>query len=627
MELEKTMPNLYNLNELKKLQYKNITLNNFKNLREKFKYHVIDDKDSNEIDNIKRFQNRVLKYSEGIISHDFPFNPEKYIIAGGFVANIIIGVFSDFTDIDIYIFEDFEESVKKIISYFSSFLKIEMTATKSVINIYAIGYKTNIQLIYLQLNPEKIIEDFDVTYSQMAIYNWNEIKMTKGALDAILTGYFKLNINSIIRPYRILKGYVKGLKLIDSDFNFEENEQNFKFGLLDDVKYMISRLKRVKDDDEQFEDVILDFLSEETNEYKLMTKNVYLGENINSMSFENKIKYIENLSMCKYFTMESFNPDRFESLKYYSYNYDLNTEKSISSFPYMEKIVIRKAITGFNYKKILHNKDTLYLYRLVVNTGEYYPNPVSLTSFQFSFNIKLKDIKLVGISGDNTSLKFIIDYENIDEKQDLKNLLRQLDSRMLSLSKEIVKYQPTLNSNIIFESFGKNKKKFKTQNLNLKEECIFIASANPITLCQYIEQTKNNFYNKINNEDNENSNETNKGFDSLNNSINDVINEQKTTKNTTKNTIKDTPINNTTTNTNVNMNININILKSYICKFRELLYNNKYPHHKINHIRLSTLLPHEMKTKIDTHNIKVYVNGIWNNKKDNIFGYNLSILF
>ncbi len=583
-------------------------LNNFKKLREKFKYHMIDDNELTEIDTIKRFQNRVVKYSEGIINETFPFNSDKYIIAGGFVANIILGIFSDFTDIDIYIFEDFEESVKTIVNYFSSFLEIEMTATKSVINLYAIGYKTNIQLIYLQLNPDKIIEDFDVTYSQMAIYSWNDIKMTHDAIDAILTGYFKLNINTIIRPYRILKGYVKGLKLIETDFNFEENEQNFKFGLLDDVKYMLRIMKLVKDNDEELEYTILDFLTEDTNEYKLMTKNVYLGENTKSMSLEKKIKYIEDLSLCKYFTMESFNPDRFESLKYYSYNYDFNTEKSIMSYPYMQKIAIRKSITGFNYKKILHKKDTLYLYRLVVNTGEYYPNPVSLTNFQFSFDIKLKDIKLIGISNDNTSLKFMIDYDNIDEKENLKNLLRQLDSRMLSLSKEIVKYQPTLSRNIIFERFGKIKKKFKHHNQQLKDECVFLASTNPISLCQYIEKVKEDFYNKIS--------------QSNNNDVNEIINQQKTIKKTNQNDPNLNP-----TNNQKNTNININILKSYICNFRDLLYNNKYPHHKINHIRLPSLFPYEMKSKLDTHNIKVYVNGLWNNKQENTFGYNLSLLF
>jgi hypothetical protein len=343
-----------------------------------------------------------------------------------------------------------------------------------------------------------------------------------------------------------------------------------------------------------------------------MTKNVYLGEKINSMSLVAKIKYIEELSLCKYFSMESFNPDRFESLKYYSYQYDNNSDKSISSFPNIQNIVIRKSITGFNYKKILHKKDTLYLYRLVVNTGEYYPNPVSLTSFQFSFDIKLKDIKLVGISSDNTSLKFLIDYSNIDDKSSLKKLLYNLDCRMLSLSKEIIKYQPTLHSNMIFESSGKNKKKFKPYNQQLKEENIFLASSNPITLCQYIEKSKNDFY-KISELAND-TNNTNNTNDTNNNVINEIINDQKTIKNTIQPNLKNT-------------NININILKSYICNFRELLYNNKYPHHKINHVRLPSLFPYEMKSKLDTHNIKVYVNGLWNNKKENIFGYNLSILF
>jgi hypothetical protein len=590
---------LHNLSVLEDQKYNSFAFNNLTKIREKFKYYFKNDAEDNPTCDysIKTFQKRVISYSDGIITEKFPFNPEKYIIAGGFVVNTILGIFSDYTDIDIYIFEDFEDSVKTLVNYFQSFLKIEMTTTKSVINIYAICYKINIQLIYLELKPEKIIEDFDLTYSQMAIYNWNDVKLTSNAVEAILTGYFKLNVNTIIRPYRILKGYIKGFKLNDSDFNYEENEQNFKFGLLDDVKFMLSSMKKVKDDDDELENTILDFLADESNEYKFMTKHVYLGEEIESMTVEQKKIYIEELTMCQYFMINTFNPERFESLKYYSYQYDFNRDNSISSFPCMQKIVIGNSITGLNYKKILQNKETIYLYRLVVNTGEYYPNPISLTNFQFSFDIKLKDIKLVGVSSDNTSLKFIIDYSNISEKKQLKNLIANIDARMLHLAKEIFKYQPKIQSNIIFESFGKIKNKSM-----FREENLLIASSNPISFCKYIEQSKSKFYNSKSDSD------SNDNFTNIQN------------------------------NNNQENTININILKKYICNFRELLYSNKsksqvnysYPRHhnyKIKYIRLSTLLPHEMKPTFNTHKIKVYVNGLWYNKKENKLGYNLSILF
>ncbi len=514
-----------------------------------------------------------------------------------------------------------------------------MTATKSVINIYAIGYKINIQLIYLQLSPEKIIEDFDLTYSQIAIFDWDNIKMTNNALKALLSGTFKMNINAIIRPYRILKGYIKGFKLAESDFNYEENEYKFKFGLLDDLKFMLSKLIIFKDDDINLEKNILDILDSDSNDFKLMTKNVYLGENIKMMNSNKKKEYIEELSMCKYLTLDTFNPDKFESLKYYSYQYDCKKDTSIEEFPDMNNIVLRKSINGLSYKKILHKQETVYLYRLVANTGEYYPNPVSLTNFQFSIELQLKDIKLVEISNDNTSFNFVIDYSDTKEKDQIKYLMNKLDARMLKLGNDISKHRnnnmyTNISQNICFESFGKIKNKHhlielgKKRNLAEKnvKEYLFLASSNPVSLCQYLETIKDNFNKKKNSKAGLNMDLTEK-------TILDYDGENKKQKEKIELEFHTLDYYNSDKNKNV---ININILKNYICSFRELIYNNQpysYTNNKFNkykktrYVKLSSMLPYEMKSVYTTHKIKIYVNGIWYNKANNSFGYKLSILF
>ena len=182
--------------------------------------------------------NRIKTNSNGLINDKFPFDPTSFIISGGFAINSVIDIASDYTDIDIYIFSEFEDTSMKLIKYFQSITDIKMTCNSSIINIYPINHNINIQLIKINGPPNEIINEFDLSYTQIAVLDWDNIIMSYNAFKSLVTGYFTLNRNNVIRSYRIIKAYVKGFILDPSEFHqilIDNKEKKFKYKLLEEV--------------------------------------------------------------------------------------------------------------------------------------------------------------------------------------------------------------------------------------------------------------------------------------------------------------------------------------------------------------------------------------------------------
>lgn len=380
--------------------------------------------------NFDIIRKRMIKYSEGLICKDFPFDSYNYFIAGGFVLNSIIGVNSRYTDIDIYIYHNFEESVEKLIDYFENVanVNIKMTYSKSIINIYPIGYNINIQIInFVGLTPEQIITNFDMSYSQMGLFNWNDdkkktIEMTFLAYQTLTTGLFNLNRNAIIRNYRIIKGYVKGFILDPDEFyklhnntnnnNNNNNNNEYQYNLLNEVKKLIGILARTPKIG--IEKLLIEHLTNgnNINDYKLMTKSVFIEyDDIGE-------KELEQLTGCKYFDFNKFNPNDFEPLKFYI-NYDCyldndDDEDDENTFPEMKTI------------NILGNGNI----KLIVDVGDYYKNYRELKSFKINLRCNVSDLRLLNVILTNeteNALLFIVPF-TINEK--IKSFLGNLDARI-----------------------------------------------------------------------------------------------------------------------------------------------------------------------------------------------------
>ena len=425
---ENRLFNLYDLYKKNRLNMCN-RLNILGELQKKLHYESTDFIEDFDF-NFNIIQKRMIKYSEGLISEDFPFCSYNYFIAGGFVLNSIIGVNSRYTDIDIYIYNNFEKSVEDLVEYFEKKVKtgIKMTYSKSIINIYPIGYNINIQLInFVGLTPDQIISNFDMSYSQMGLFNWDDhkkqtIEMTFLGYKTITSGLFNLNRNSIIRNYRIIKGYVKGFKLNPDEFSKSHKNNEYQYNLLNDVRKLIGILSSVNNTD--VEKILIEHLTNQhnINDYKLMTKSVFIGQD----DIDIGEKELEQLTGCKYFDYYKFNPNDFEPLKFYI-NYDChingdngdndyNGDNCNDKFPEMKTIDCCSSDLN-----------------LIVNTGDYYKSYKNLNSFKIKLNCKVSDLKIINIitTDNGTSSLVILVPFNINNK--LKSFISNLDARIYKI--------------------------------------------------------------------------------------------------------------------------------------------------------------------------------------------------
>jgi hypothetical protein len=495
-ECIKTYPsrNIFNISDLKILNIEFASLNNFIELKREFNYW---NTTQNITFDMEIIQKRMTKYSQGLINNNFPFDYNKYIIAGGFALNAVIGVISDFTDIDIYIFDDFENSVNILVKYFMGITNIKLTNNKSLINIYPIGYKINIQLIKIEHKPVAIINDFDLSYSQICIFDWHNILMTYQAYQTLITGYFKINKTVIIKPYRIIKGYIKGFKLDKSEFleinnniniNLKNNrfkrtkmlnlykynknnDNNLAIEFSDEVKSLI--LKINSSSMNELEQNLIDYLQKNKNQYNSLKKGIYLTEeHINNFTEENIISYLENLSGCIYFNFENFNPDNFVNLQYYNIDYDNENDEDNNkdelekinnvkcndidkyTFPLMQDITFSKQFGTDTLKYDKINENTIF-YELSVITGSYYQNLRALKFYPFKFLININDIKIFKLSIKDKIFKFKISYKKINEK--VQHIINSFDFNLQVLARSLLNRLCKLPDNINCK---------KTNNLN-----------------------------------------------------------------------------------------------------------------------------------------------------------------
>jgi hypothetical protein len=453
----KTKNKLFNLKDLAGLGFNLAPLHISNNLHKFLSYYNQDyDINKNFNFNITEIQSRISKYSYGFITNDFPFSQYNYIIAGGFVLNCITGINSDYSDIDIYIFNDFKNSVLELTNYFKTISNFEMTYNKSIINIYPIGYKINIQIINVEGSiPEKIISDFDLSYSQMALFNWNTIKLTFPAYKTLVTGLFNLNRNAIIRNYRIIKGYIKGFKLDQNEFIKIQNNDNEQINILNEVKNFIYKMYKSFNNNENIEQILITYLKNNSNDYKLMTKSIHLTkEFITSISKKDLIEYLEANTKYKYIE-DINNCTDMEPIKSFI-NYDsifdfteLNQDLKIYNFPNMNNI---DYIQNNHYLYFKNVNNYIDLYKLYVETSSYYKNYKPLNYYSINVICNLYDLKIISFT--YNLIKFEIKITN---NECFKNLILDLDSRFESLSQKIYKNKnPDINQDIEFKKIIQN---------------------------------------------------------------------------------------------------------------------------------------------------------------------------
>jgi hypothetical protein len=428
--------NLYDMNELNKLNYPLAKLNNLVKLKYELNYSK---NPPNSTFNIEMIQKRLIDYSQGLITPEFPFNPTKFVIAGGFVVNLLIGIISDYTDIDIYIFNDFENQSMELINYFNHICtnKIHMTYNKSIINIYPVDYKINIQLIKIAGTPQKIISDFDLSYSQMMILNWDKIQMTFDAYKAMLTGLFTINRKAVIRSYRIVKAYIKGFKLDNVEYQkslITQKQTMNEHLLLNEVKNLIKDLnnydfKKKSDNicNDTLETLLRQYFPINSQEYKIMTKAIHIEQNMILNTTHDEFKtYLEEVSNCKYLDLEEFDLITFDNLKYYiDMESDNNTDivsNMNSSYPKMKEIELKSIVYNPKY----------YLFPLQANIGNYYKFISPLSQFCIISKLKVSDLKI--IKG-HKHLKAVF---KPDSK--LKDILTKLDCKIESLYSHFIGY-------------------------------------------------------------------------------------------------------------------------------------------------------------------------------------------
>jgi len=493
----KTKSKLFNLKDVSDLGFNLTPLNILYNLHKDLSYYNEDyDINKNFNFNIKNIQTRIEKYSYGFITKDFPFRQYNYIIGGGFVLNCITGITSDHSDIDIYIFNDFKKSVLELVTHFKTISDFEITYNKSIINIYPIGYKINIQLInVVGLTPEKIISDFDLSYSQMALFNWNIIKLTFPAYKTLVTGLFTINRNAIIRNYRIIKGYIKGFKLDQSEFiKIQNNEQDdtVQFNILNEVKKFIYKMYKAFNNNEIIEEILQKYLINNSNDYKLMTKSIHLTkEFIKSKSKPELIEYLETNTNYKY-VEDINNCTDMEPIKcFIDYESSFDLTQSIEdfkkyNFPNMYDI---DYIQNNHYLYFKSINDYVDLYKLYVETGSYYKNYKPLNYYYINVICNLQDLKIINFT-DNL-IKFEMQITN---NLDFKNLILQLDSKFKYLSQKIYK-------NMIEKKTIENDFQFKRVIQNNLHESINLVTSPSIFIKNLIyndDQNKKNIltYNK-----------------------------------------------------------------------------------------------------------------------------------
>jgi hypothetical protein len=492
--------NIFDLKSLTKLGLKQESqLINLVNIKEKLKYQ--------HTSNIVSFDKntiieRMKKMSNGLINDNFPFDSESFMISGGFAVNSIIDIVSDYTDIDIYIFQDFEYTANKLIDYFTSICpdNIKMTNNSSIINIYPINYNMNIQLIKIYGNPHNIINQFDLSYTQIAILDWDNIIMTNKAVKSLITGYFTLNRNNVIRSYRIIKAYVKGFVLDPKEFHqvfIDDNQNKFIYKLLDEVKDIVKNLYQIYikfnknivynfnninnlnnlDNDlshghiSDIEFLLMNYLNDELVN-KLMTKSITLtNETINkylsTQNYDLFKGYLESLTLCDYFEKKDLYNINFKNLEQYHINYEQKELSTLISKNNCSKNVLKEIMNYYypdpkNISICIPRLDNPKEFPISVKTGYYDSVERYLSCYSLYLNINIKDFKLINKKG---HLTFSIELN--DNKS--KNIINNIDSKLEDFYKKLIymdnfKSQKSLflkklykndeiNVNITFEDF------------------------------------------------------------------------------------------------------------------------------------------------------------------------------
>jgi hypothetical protein len=157
------------------------------------------------------------------ITHDFPikelipFNTDDltgwnvdYIIAGGFVHDVVNGLTP--SDIDIWVLTI--QGYYELVEYFSSiYTNIKYHIHGIFIEIEADNLPYNIQLLNtIDRTPLDIIKNFDMDYIR-CYFDGNTIQMTPDCLEAWNTEVIRNMVSYCkIRPCRILKSHQKGYK-------------------------------------------------------------------------------------------------------------------------------------------------------------------------------------------------------------------------------------------------------------------------------------------------------------------------------------------------------------------------------------------------------------------------------
>ncbi len=491
-KLIKSKNKLFNLKDVSGLGFNLAPLYISDKLHNFLSYHNTDYIQNKNFNfNIKNIQSRIEKYSYGFITKDFPFSPYNYIIGGGFILNCITGITSDYSDIDIYIFNDFKKSVLELVTHFKTVSDIEITYNKSIINIYPIGYKINIQIINVEsLTPEKIISDFDLSYSQIALLSWDTIKLTFSAYKTLVTGLFSINRNTIIRNYRIIKGYMKGFKLDQSEFIKIQNNDQSHFNILNDVKKFIYKMHKAFNNDDEIENILFTYLKNNSNDYKLMTKTIHLSkefvksnskkELITYLEINTNYKYIEDISNCN-------DMEPIKSFINYESDFDFtNTIEDLknNNFPNIYNI---DYIENNHYLYFKNINNYIDLYKLYVETSSYYKNYKPLNYYSINIICNLYNFKIISFT-DNL-IKFEIKITN---NQDFKNLILKLDARFEYLSNKIYKnkYQKS--------DLDTNDFQFKKIIQNISQDSIILVTTPSIFIKNLIYQNKKNIltYNK-----------------------------------------------------------------------------------------------------------------------------------
>jgi hypothetical protein len=444
---------------------------------------------------IKKLQERMTSYSNNILDETFPFDSSKFVIAGGFPTNLICGLRSTYTDIDIYIYKDFNETCKKIIDHLSKKHKIELTHNQCIINVILVGNKMNLQLINSKEVHQEVIDKFDLTYSQALISNWNTIEITLEAFYAYLTGTFEINSNVRINPSRILKAYVKGFKM---DNHVIRKAINFKID--DDAKNILDEFKTTDD----ISKVLEKHLQKDSVNFKILTKSIYLPNDFYeklSATDNNEIKkHLESITQFKYLKAneiesKTFNPLEIYGSKYYGgYDHGSNNLKlqDVASF------TIDKCLPLNKYS----NPSQWTIYPLKV---KYVMNQYSniTKDMKFSFSTVIDPTALQPGLDTNLSIRLNKNHPLVDTIKKIEDklksdMLKALPGKTLKRSK-IMTYGDTVYIPVMFNR--RHNKTYTIISSKSKDKCKTYETAtnsydsrkyehHQFTLEKYIEESK-----------------------------------------------------------------------------------------------------------------------------------------